>query len=178
MLDGTNLYLIGMMGVGKSTIGRLLAKKMGYMFMDTDALVEQCTGQSVTSIFAELGEAGFRSLEHQVLAEVSAYTRLVVATGGGIVLDPMNWSHLRDGIILWLDLPVESLYQRLSADQSRPLLQTSDPFQTLTNIYEQRRDRYAQADLQIKINPAESPQMVCDRLIDLIESKIERDRLR
>jgi len=174
MLNGTNLYLIGMMGVGKSTVGKLLASRLGYMFMDTDTLIEQCTKQTVANIFAESGEATFRSLEHQVLGQVSAYTRLVVATGGGIVLDLMNWSHLRDGIVIWLDLAVEEIYQRLlvdQVDQTRPLLQTPNPLQTLTTIYDQRRDRYAQADIQITINPAESPEMICDRLINLLPSQ-------
>ncbi|MFQ3679986.1 MAG: shikimate kinase, partial [Pseudanabaenaceae cyanobacterium] len=86
MLDGTNVFLIGLMGVGKTTVGRLLAPRLGYTFVDTDVLVEKATGKSIATLFAEMGEAEFRHLESQVLAETAAFTRLVVATGGGIVL--------------------------------------------------------------------------------------------
>ncbi|HEY9847630.1 MAG TPA: shikimate kinase, partial [Candidatus Caenarcaniphilales bacterium] len=120
-LRGVNLYLIGMMGAGKTTIGHLLATELNYHFFDTDALVEQLTGQSVAQLFATLGEPAFRQLESQVLAELAAYKNLVIATGGGVVLTPMNWSYLRHGVVAWLDVPVEQLYRRLKTDSTRPL---------------------------------------------------------
>jgi shikimate kinase len=179
MLDGTNVYLIGMMGAGKTTIGKLLSEQLNYRFIDTDSLVEACAKQTVTQIFTDYGEPAFRQIEHQVLADVSTYTRLVIATGGGIILDAMNWSHLRDGIIIWLDVPVEQLYQRLrSSHQVRPLLATPDPLATLSNIYEQRRKLYAQADICFTVDADESPQKVCDRLLTVLASKIEPDRLK
>jgi len=179
MLDGTNVYLIGIMGAGKTTIGRLLSEQLNYRFADTDILVEACARQTVAQIFKGLGEPVFRQIEHQVLAETSAYTRMVIATGGGIVLDPMNWSHLRDGIIIWLDVPIEQLYQRLrSSHQVRPLLETADPLATLTNIYEQRRKLYAQADICFVVDTNDAPQRVCDRLLTVLASKINPDRLK
>jgi shikimate kinase len=179
MLDGTNVYLIGMMGAGKTTIGKLLSEQLNYRFIDTDSLVESCAKQTVTQIFTDYGEPAFRQIEHQVLADVSTYTRLVIATGGGIVLDVMNWSHLRDGIIIWLDVPVEQLYQRLrSSHQVRPLLATPDLLATLSNVYEQRRKLYAQADICFIVDADESPQKVCDRLLTVLASKIEPDRLK
>lgn len=179
MLDGTNVFLIGMMGVGKSTLGKLLAKKLQYCFFDTDTLVEQCAGMSVAEIFAKDGEANFRQLEHQVLAEVSAYKQLVVATGGGIVLDKLNWSYLRHGLVVWLDVPVDLLYHRLKASTSeRPLLHYENPKAILTDIYHKRRDLYAQSDIQLTIDTLESPQVVCDRLVEAIASAIEPDRLK
>jgi shikimate kinase len=168
-----------MMGAGKTTIGKLLSEKLNYRFVDTDSLVEACAKQTVGEIFAIHGESTFRRLEHQVLSEVSAYTRLVVATGGGIILDPMNWSHLRDGIIIWLDVPIKDLYQRLkSSHQVRPLISTPDPLATLTNIHEQRSQLYAQADICFEVEANDPPKEVCDRLFKVLGSKINPDRLK
>lgn len=179
MLDGTNVFLVGMMGAGKSTVGKLLAQHLQYHFFDTDDLVERSAGQQISEIFANSGEAAFRKVEHQVLAEVSAYTHLVVATGGGIVLDRMNWSYLRYGIVVWLDVPVDVLHQRLlQSDVKRPLLNAPDPKAVLTEIYTKRRDRYAQADIHLAVTEIDRPQTVCDRLIALMGETIELDRLK
>jgi len=179
MLNGTNIFLIGMMGAGKSTVGQLLAHKLNYNFIDTDPLIEQCAGKSISEIFADDGEETFRDLEQQVLSQVSAYTRLVVATGGGIVLRSLNWSHLHDGIVVWIDVPVEILYDRLQTESAdRPLLQTEDPLQKLSDLYEQRRDRYAQADISIMVNAEETPTDISDRLFEMINNRIDPDRLK
>ncbi|MEI6332537.1 MAG: shikimate kinase [Pseudanabaena sp. ELA645] len=179
MLNGTNIFLIGMMGAGKSTVGKLLAQKINYKFLDTDPLIEQCAAKSIPEIFANDGENTFRDLEQQVLAQVSAHTRLVVATGGGIVMRSLNWSHLHDGIVVWIDVPVEILYDRLKNEsEHRPLLQTANPSQTLSDIYSQRRDRYAQADISIMVSEGETSQEVCDRLLSMIQSRITPDRLK
>jgi len=179
MLNGTNIFLIGMMGAGKSTVGKLLAQKLGHNFLDTDPLIEQCAGKSIPDIFANDGEESFRDLEQQVLSQVSAYTRLVVATGGGIVMRSLNWSHLHDGIVVWIDVPVEILHDRLKAESNhRPLLQTENLLQRLIDIYEQRRDRYAQADISIMVNADETPEAVSDRLLEMIQTRIIPDRLK
>ena len=179
MLNGTNIFLIGMMGAGKSTVGKLLAQKVGHNFLDTDPLIEQCAGKSITKIFSDDGEDTFRNLEQQVLAQVSSHTRLVVATGGGIVMRSINWSHLHDGIVVWIDVPVDILYDRLkTASEQRPLLQTEDPLQRLNEIYEKRRDRYAQADISIMVSADETPETVSDRLFEMICARINPDRLR
>ena len=179
MLNGTNIFLIGMMGAGKSTVGKLLATKIGYNFLDTDPLIEQCAGKSIPEIFANDGEQTFRDLEQQVLSQVSAYTRLVVATGGGIVMRSLNWSHLHDGIVVWIDVPVDILYDRLKNESDhRPLLQTEDPLQRLNDLYEQRRDRYAQADISIMVNGDETPVEISDRLLEAIKTRITPDHLK
>ena len=179
MLNGTNIFLIGMMGAGKSTVGKLLAQKLGHNFLDTDPLIEQCAGKSIPDIFANDGEESFRDLEQQVLSQVSAYTRLVVATGGGIVMRSLNWSHLHDGIVVWIDVPVEILHDRLKIESNhRPLLQTENLLQRLIDIYEQRRDRYAQADISIMVNADETPEAVSDRLLEMIQTRIIPDRLK
>ncbi len=170
ILKGVNLYLIGMMGAGKSTVGRLLASRLRYHFFDTDALIEQATGQSVRQIFAESGEAIFRQLESQVLSQLCAQQNLLISTGGGIVTTPFNWSYLRHGIVVWLDVPVETLYQRLQSDGNRPLLQTPDPLQTLTDLLAQRERLYAQADLRLTVQPEETPEQICDRLLTELPS--------
>ena len=179
MLNGTNIFLIGMMGAGKSTVGKFLAKKLNYNFIDTDPLIEQCAGKSIPEIFADEGEESFRDLEQQVVSQVSAYTRLVVATGGGVVVRSLNWSHLHDGIVIWIDVPVEILYDRLKNESThRPLLQTENALQRLQDLYEQRRDRYAQADISIMVNAEETPEDISDRLVTMIQSRITPNRLR
>ncbi|NCJ06801.1 shikimate kinase [Synechococcales cyanobacterium C] len=157
-----------MMGAGKSTTGQRLAQQLGYRFFDTDTLITQLTGQSINHIFAELGEAAFRQLETQVLAELSTYKQLVIATGGGIVLTAKNWSYLHHGLVLWLDVPVDQLWQRLRSDHSRPLLQAENPQQTLATLLAHRRPLYAQADLQITVPPGSNTEQVMAQIYQAI----------
>ncbi|MGB7085641.1 MAG: shikimate kinase [Phormidesmis sp.] len=173
-LKKTNLYLIGMMGAGKTTIGRKLANRLGYRFLDTDALIEQTTGQPITELFASEGEAVFRQLESQVLADVSAHTRLVVATGGGVVTQPMNWSYLRHGVVIWLDVPVPVLVSRLSGDSSRPLLANTDLSSKLESLMANREAQYAQADLRIAYE-GRSVGKTCDRILEALQHSIRLD---
>ncbi len=164
-LKGINIYLIGMMGCGKTTVGQALAKALNYRFVDTDQLITQVAGQSITDIFAQSGEVEFRKIESQVLSQLCAYKQLVVATGGGIVLQTMNWSYLRHGLIVWLDVPVQQLYNRLKGDKTRPLLQESDPLATLQNLFDQRKHLYQTADLRIEVNPADHYQQVMQKIL-------------
>ena len=123
-LAGLNVYLVGMMGAGKSAVGRPLAKALGYRFLDADTALEQAAGRSIASLFAEEGEASFRELETTVLDRMAAFHSLVVATGGGVVTRPVNWGHLRQGVVVWLDAPETILVRRLKADSTpRPLLE-------------------------------------------------------
>ncbi|WP_159783327.1 shikimate kinase [Sodalinema gerasimenkoae] len=168
LLQGLNIYLVGMMGSGKSTTGTHLAHQLHYRYFDTDSLIEQVAGQSVSEIFAQEGEAAFRQLESQVLSQLSAYQRSVISTGGGIVVDLTNWSYLRYGLVVWLDVAPELLVERLGGDESRPLLQTDDPLQTLQRILDERRSRYEQADLRIEVTSGDSPESVSDRIIAAI----------
>ncbi len=169
-LQGLNIYLIGMMGAGKSTVGQHLAKLLGYRFFDTDCVIEAVVQKSVAQIFAESGEDRFRALETQVLAELSAYTRLVIATGGGIILKRENWSYLRYGVIVWLDVPVERLQVRLQNDQTRPLLHAADLETTLRSLLQQRTPLYAQADVQVTCQSEETPDIICDRILQSIQT--------
>ncbi len=176
MLKGTSVFLIGMMGVGKTTIGQLLAKQLDYEFLDVDRFIEQATGQSVSTLFAESGESIFRQLETATLSQVSARLRRVVSTGGGIVLAPENWSYLKHGVIVWLDVPLEQIQQRLSQDTTRPLLQNQVLADRLMQLFAERRSRYAQADIHIQVAPDETAEQVTQRVVDAIAQGCEKKR--
>ena len=169
ILKGLNVYLIGMMGTGKTTVGKLLAEKLDYRFFDTDEIVEKVTRKKITEIFAQEGEESFRNLESKVLNEVSAYTRSVIATGGGIIQRQMNWSYLRQGLIIWLDTNSEVIKERLAEDQNRPL---ASEWESLLKV---RSSLYAQADLQIKIENQQTPEDIATRIIELIPSVIKSE---
>jgi shikimate kinase len=173
-LQGLNIYLIGMMGAGKSTIGPLLAEHLGYSFLDTDATIEKLVGQSVTEIFQTVGETEFRQIETQVLAEVSAHLRLIVATGGGIAIERENWHHLHQGLVIWLDPHVDLLVERLQGDTTRPLLATDEDLQSkLVQIRADRCDRYAEADIHLPITQNLTTEAIIDRILTAIPTVLK-----
>lgn len=172
-LAGRSIYLVGMMGSGKTSTGRPLAERLGYGFVDADAVIEQAAGCSIPDIFDRDGEAGFRSLESQVLSAISQRHSLVVATGGGVVTQPENWGMLHSGIVIWLDVVPDQLLQRLNADSTvRPLLQTADPEAALNALLNERRPLYAEADLTVVIND-ETPEAVADGILQLVPSLLK-----
>ncbi len=176
LLKGTNLYLIGMMGVGKTTIGRILAEQLQYEAFDTDKFIEQATKQAISTIFAESGEDIFRQLETATLSQVCARTHKVISTGGGIVLNPQNWSYLKHGVIVWLDVPIEQLAERLRNDTSRPLLQHENLTERLSALINERRSLYAQADIRIVVDSGEDPMQIADRVLNAIALECEKKR--
>jgi shikimate kinase len=165
-LQGLNLYLIGMMGTGKTTVGQVLAKELGYRFFDTDVLIERVAQKSINDLFTEDGETFFRDLESQVLGEVSACTRSVIATGGGAVLRPLNWGYLRHGLIIWLDAPISLLIERLAEDDTRPLLKIDDLSLKLETLLAERKSLYQEADLQIAIAKNENPEQIVSKILE------------
>lgn len=172
-LQTSNIYLIGMMGSGKTTVGKLLAEKLKYRFLDTDDLIERLTQKTIPEIFATAGEERFRDLESQVLREVFAQTRrteaggaAVIATGGGIVQRQENWRYLRHGLTIWLDVDLTLLTQRLAGDNSRPLASQ------LGSLLETRRPLYNQADLRIAIQPKQTPEEIAAQIFSLLPSHI------
>ena len=173
LLKGLNVYLVGMMGSGKTTVGKLLAEQLNYRFFDTDILIETITGKTIQEIFSQEGEANFRGLETQVLGEVSAYTRSVISTGGGVVLKAKNWSYLHHGLIVWLDASVELLVKRLAEDDTRPLLKETDLNLKLTSLLEQRKSFYEEADLHIVIGETQETQEIVREIITQIPTKIK-----
>ncbi|WVZ87390.1 hypothetical protein U9M48_034030 [Paspalum notatum var. saurae] len=159
-LDGRCVYLVGMMGSGKTTVGKILAEVLGYSFFDSDKLVEKAVGiSSVAEIFQLHSEAFFRDNESEVLRDLSSMHRLVVATGGGAVIRPINWSFMKKGLTVWLDVPLDALARRITAvgTASRPLLhqESGDPYAKayakLTSLFEQRMDSYANADARVSL---------------------------
>ena len=172
-LGGRSLYLVGMMGSGKTSTGRPLAEQLGYGFVDADAVIEQAADCSIPEIFERDGEAGFRALESQVLNAISQRHSLVVATGGGVVTQQENWGLLHSGIVIWLDVVPEQLMQRLKADSTvRPLLQTDDPDAALNALLNRRRPLYAEADLTVVIDQ-ETPAAVADGILQLLPSLLK-----
>jgi len=175
-LQGLNLYLVGMMGAGKSAVGRPLAAALGYRFLDADSALEEAAGCSIPSLFESEGEEGFRQWETAVLDRLASFHSLVVATGGGVVTRPVNWGHLQQGVVVWLDAPEPVLLERLQADPTpRPLLQHPDPAQRLAALLAQRRPLYAQADLHIQQGQA-SPEQVAQQVLEALPSILKERR--
>jgi shikimate kinase len=138
-----NLYLVGMMGAGKTTVGRLLARRLKLRFVDSDHEIEKRCGVKVPLIFDIEGEAGFRSRESLTLAELTAAEGIVLATGGGAVLAADNRRRLADrGTVIYLRARPEDLYERVRQDRNRPLLATPDPLARLHDLYVQRDPLY------------------------------------
>jgi shikimate kinase len=149
--EQSRIFLIGPMGTGKTTIGAQLARQLGYDFVDADQEIERRTGASVALIFDVEGEAGFRQREKRIIDELTQRDRVVLATGGGAVLDEANRDCLASrGHVVYLRTSVETLIKRMRFDTSRPLLQTSDPESTLREIIAVREPLYTSiADLVI-----------------------------
>ena len=160
-----NIVLIGLMGSGKTTIGRKLAEKSGMKFVDTDELIVQKAGKSIKLIFAEEGELFFRDLESEIIEEVSRQENLVISTGGGAVLRDENTDNLKqNGVLFYLYAPAEELFERIKNDTERPLINTANPVETLKIIQERREVLYNQADF--KINTCEkTPEEVVNEII-------------
>jgi shikimate kinase len=166
------VILIGMMGSGKTHVGRLLATRLGRTFHDTDALVAARAGQSVAEIFERDGEAAFRDAETGVLRALlegpEGAIPAVIATGGGIVLRGENMDMLRrSGFVVWLDTPPDILWARIGQDPSRPLLKGPDPEGTLRALCEARKPLYARAHARVEISD-DPPEQVAERIIKLL----------
>lgn len=138
-----NLYLVGLMGAGKTTVGRLLAKHYGCVFHDSDHEIEARTGVKIPVVFDIEGEAGFRKREEAVIAELTMLSGIVLATGGGAVLSPVTRENLRkSGVVIYLRGTPEHLYERTRHDRNRPLLQTENPLAKLRELYAHRDPLY------------------------------------
>ena len=180
-LGGRNIFLIGMMGSGKSQTGPVLAKMINYAFVDTDDVIEKASKQSISSIFEKDGEKVFRDVEKKVLKEISQHHSLVIATGGGLVTLPENWGILHQGIVIWLDLDLKRSIKRLESDQKRrPLLLGDNLAENFSQIYESRKPIYLESDLRIEVedqSPYEVATMIAKRLPSILidpETQAER----
>ncbi|MFP5381042.1 MAG: shikimate kinase [Gammaproteobacteria bacterium] len=146
-----NIFLVGLMGAGKTTVGRLLAKHYACVFRDSDHEIEARTGVKIPVIFEIEGEAGFRKREEAVIADLTALSGIVLATGGGAVLSAANRERLRQhGVVVYLRGTPEHLYERTRHDRNRPLLQTDNPLEKLRELYRVRDPLYREvADIVV-----------------------------
>ena len=170
-LRGRSIFLIGMMGSGKSSTGPILAEILKYKYVDLDVLIEKLTKKTIDKVFSEEGEEYFRDLETQCLQEIIKLPSVVVSTGGGVVLKKENWGILRQGIIVWLDINKEIALNRLnSKDNIRPLLKGNIDMK-YEEIFETRKDIYAQADLRVEINN-EGVKNVAEKILNALKKEI------
>ncbi len=166
MLKGRSLFLVGMMGSGKTSTGKPLAQLLDYRFVDLDAVIEELIGSSISELFKKDGEESFRVIETKVLNQITQRHSLVIATGGGVVTRSENWGYLHQGIVVWLDPSREVLLTRLTSDTAtRPLLDVPQPEVSLDRLIKERKKFYAEADLKVKIQ-FESPEEVATRIIE------------
>lgn len=151
MMRLQNIFLVGPMGAGKSTIGRQLAEALSFEFKDSDQEIQRRTGVDIPTIFEFEGEEGFRQRERQVIAELTGEDNIVLATGGGAVLDADNRRELAArGVVIYLYCSPEQQFSRTSRDRNRPLLDTEDPLERLRELMEVRDPLYRQvADMVV-----------------------------
>jgi shikimate kinase len=145
-----NLALIGFMGTGKSSVGRAVAEMLHFDFLDTDQVIEERAGRTIAQIFADHGEAAFRDLEHRLVLELANHRRTVIATGGGLPVNPANLESLRThALVVCLWASAGRIYERVREHTHRPLLNTADPQARIQDLLTSREPFYRQADVLI-----------------------------
>ncbi len=172
MAEKRNIFLVGPMGAGKSTIGRQLAQLLNMDFVDTDAEIEERAGADISWIFDVEGEEGFRKREERLINELTQRQGIVLSTGGGAVLSKDNRNHLSArGIVIYLETTVDKQYQRTQRDKKRPLLQdVTDPRQVLEDLAKVRNPLYEEvADITLPTDE-QSAKVMATQIIDLIDN--------
>ena len=165
-----NIFLIGFMGAGKTTVGRALAKNLGRDFVDLDEYLEKKLGITVPRIFSRYGECFFRDTESEALLSVSKKNRQVIATGGGVVLRDENWELMKKrGITVYLKTSPEILWNRIKDNTSRPLLQVENPYKKLLELLSKRNALYEKADFTVDTVNV-SPQNIVEEIEKIIGS--------
>ncbi len=163
------ITVTGFMGTGKTVVGRRLAERLGLAFADLDDLIQEDAGMGIPEIFASEGEAGFRRRERALIAAIANRQDVVLATGGGALLDPENARALRaQGTLVCLQAEPQTILERIGPDTRRPLLQTSDRMARIRELLEQRATAYAQADLTV-----ETSRLGIDEVVDRIVSHLQ-----
>lgn len=151
MTDGrrfSNIALIGFMGTGKSTVGQLVASLLHFRFVDTDAMIESMAGRKIADIFASEGEARFRQYEREVVSKLETLEHSVIATGGGMIVNPENLASLRQhALIVCLWATAETILKRVGHQNHRPLLRVVDPLDKIRSLLQERAPFYRQADV-------------------------------
>jgi len=170
-LDSGNLILVGMMGSGKTTMGRVLARHLDKEFVDSDEEIIKRTGVTVPHIFDVEGEAGFRQREVAAIRELAGRDNMVLATGGGAVLNGDNRAILKqNGIVIYLKANAHDLWQRTRHDRNRPLLQTENPYARLVELFQQRDPLYRQVSDIVVQSGKQSAHSLMLRLVDEIDT--------
>ncbi len=150
VLGPRSIVMVGLMGCGKSSVGRRLASKLGLVFVDADEEIERCAAKSISEIFADHGEAYFRDGERRVIARLLASGPQVVATGGGAFINPETRANIKaSGISIWLRAELPTLMRRVLKRDHRPLLKTSDPESVMRDLMQTRYPIYAEADIVV-----------------------------
>jgi len=171
------VVLVGPMGAGKSTIGRMLAKELGYRFLDSDRIIEERCGANIPWIFDVEGEDGFRQRETAILSELSAEPETVLATGGGAVMRDENHPHLKkDSIVVYLKTSIEQQVERTRKDRNRPLLQNDDPEAVLRRLFEIRDPLYTKLADVVMYTDRKSPRLVVRQLVNRMNPKSPRHK--
>lgn len=161
--------LVGMMGAGKTAVGKALAARLQVPFLDSDAEIESAANMSVAEIFARDGEAFFREKESQVIRRLLENERCILSTGGGAFMAIRNQGMIsRQGVSVWLNADLELLWNRVKHKDTRPLLRTENPFETLRGIYQMRTPIYANADLSVSVQPNFSIEETATLVIDAL----------
>ena len=166
-----SVFLVGPMGAGKTTIGKLLAKQLGRTFVDSDWYIESQTGADIAWIFAKEGEAGFRERETRAIDELTQNSQIVLATGGGAIMCAENREFLNQrGIVVYLNAPVDVQLARTAKDKSRPLLQQPNPRKILQDLYSARDPLYRQVAHIIMPTGHTYPRHMVNQLMQQLES--------
>ena len=176
LLDGRAIVLVGMMGAGKTTVGRRVAAKLGRHFVDSDEEVEKAAGMSIEDIFATRGEADFRAGEVRVIARLLKDRDLVLGTGGGAFMDAETRALVKSAAVsVWIKADFELLFARVQRRSNRPLLKTANPRQTLQDLIERRYPTYAEADVTIVSRDVPQDQVAADVIEALLLYLGDRD---
>lgn len=166
-----NLVLTGFMGTGKTTVGKKVARELGMEFVDTDKEIEQVTGLAISEIFYRYGEIRFRSEEQAAVRRLAQGDNRVIATGGGVVLNQENMTHLRaNGVVVCLAASPEVIYERVRRKKTRPLLATEDPKATIRELLQEREQFYRVADVIVDTS-GKNPEQVRDEVIAIFKSR-------
>ena len=166
--------LVGLMGAGKSTVGRRLARRLGLPFVDSDEEIEEAAGASTAELFERYGEQDFRDGERRLVARLIDGTVRVIATGGGAFIDPRTRQLLNErAITIWLDAPIDVLAERTSRRDNRPLLRQGNRSETLTRLSEQRGPMYQEAHIHIRSGTGAHREVV-DEIVAALESHLTK----
>ena len=163
-----NIVLVGFMGTGKTEVGKILSKKLGYALIDADTEIEKKQNMTITEIFRQQGEPAFRDIESEIIKKLAGMKKTVISTGGGAVLRPENISNLKsNGVVVCLSATPETVLQRTSVNNDRPLLQTENPLQKINELLEYRKPYYEKADIMIDTenkNPLEIAEEIIKKI--------------